>query len=219
MKVAAIKDMGRKDIPQFDLTAVFAAMVNAVAHHDYAIYGSKIRLKLFADRLEIYSPGSIPNTMTVDSLIYRQSARNETLTRFVAGKPPVSLHVAAYEQGVKATLTPRGASCYPINPEATVVCHDGILYQVEKRFADYAKALHQCFGKLGEVVIPLAFVPQFLTTVAGAVENIGVVQLDESMLTHFYREQLEMASLSPSSSGTANTPSILSPSDLSPRPL
>jgi len=84
MRVAAIKKEGRHDIPQFDLTAVFEALVNAVAHRDYAIYGAKIRLRLFADRLELYSPGAIPNTMTVESLPYRQAARNEAITSLLA---------------------------------------------------------------------------------------------------------------------------------------
>jgi len=87
MKVAGIKKLGRRDIPQYDLTAVFEAVVNAVAHRDYSIYGVKIRLQMFADRLEIYSPGTIPNTMSIDSLIYRQAARNETLTSLLAKCP------------------------------------------------------------------------------------------------------------------------------------
>lgn len=84
MRVAASKQEGRHDLPQFDLTAVFEALVNAVAHRDYAIYGAKIRLRLFADRLELYSPGMIPNTMTVESLPYRQAARNEEITSLLA---------------------------------------------------------------------------------------------------------------------------------------
>ena len=55
MKIPAFKDQGRLDRPQFDMTAVFEAMVNAVAHRDYSIHGSKIRLRLFSDRLELYS--------------------------------------------------------------------------------------------------------------------------------------------------------------------
>ena len=39
------------------MTAVFEAVVNAVAHRDYSVHGSKIRLRLFSDRLELYSPG------------------------------------------------------------------------------------------------------------------------------------------------------------------
>lgn len=87
MKTAASKDQGRTDIPQFDMTAMFEALVNAVAHRDYSIHGSKIRLRLFEDRLELYSPGTIPNTMTVESLAYRQSARNETLSSLLAKCP------------------------------------------------------------------------------------------------------------------------------------
>lgn len=87
MSTAATKDMGRQDIPQFDMTAIFEALVNAVAHRDYSIHGSKIRLRLFADRLELYSPGAIANTMTVDSLAYRQSARNEAITSLLARCP------------------------------------------------------------------------------------------------------------------------------------
>jgi predicted HTH transcriptional regulator len=87
MRVAASKTMGREDKPQFDMTAVFEAIVNAVAHRDYAMQDAKIRLRLFADRLELYSPGAIPNTMTVDSLPYRQAARNEAITSLLAKCP------------------------------------------------------------------------------------------------------------------------------------
>jgi len=84
MQVFASKREGRHDFPQYDLTAVFEALVNAVAHRDYSIHGAKIRLRIFANRLELYSPGAIPNTMTVDSLPYRQAARNEAVTSLLA---------------------------------------------------------------------------------------------------------------------------------------
>lgn len=100
MRIQASKHEGRHDLPQFDLTAVFEALVNAVAHRDYAIHGAKIRLRLFADRLELYSPGAIPNTMTVESLPYRQASRNEAITSLLA-KCPV--------QGGDRDFTDRGA--------------------------------------------------------------------------------------------------------------
>lgn len=84
MRIAATKSVGRIDLPDYDLTAVFEAVVNAVAHRDYAMYGSKVRLRMFSNRLEIYSPGMLPNTMTVESLAYRQSARNEAITSLLA---------------------------------------------------------------------------------------------------------------------------------------
>jgi len=87
MKVAAMKSIGRRDFPQYDLVAVFEALVNAVAHRDYSIHGAKVRLRLFADRLELYSPGGLPNTLEPESLPYRQMARNETLTSLLARCP------------------------------------------------------------------------------------------------------------------------------------
>jgi predicted HTH transcriptional regulator len=84
MRVEATKTMGRRDYPQYHLGAVLEAVVNAVAHRDYAMYGSKIRLRMFADRLELYSPGALSNTMDLDALPYRQSARNEALTSLLA---------------------------------------------------------------------------------------------------------------------------------------
>jgi len=87
MRIYAIKAPNRIETPQFSTNAVFEAIVNAVVHRDYSIYGSKIRLHLFADRLEIFSPGDIPNTMTVDSLSERQSARNELLSSLLARCP------------------------------------------------------------------------------------------------------------------------------------
>lgn len=87
MRVYAIKAPNRIETPQFSINAVFEAIVNAVVHRDYSIYGSKIRLHLFSDRLEIFSPGTIPNTMTVDSLSERQSARNELLSSLLARCP------------------------------------------------------------------------------------------------------------------------------------
>lgn len=87
MRVEASKRLGRQDLPQYDMTAIFEAFVNAVAHRDYAMEASKIRLRMFADRLELYSPGGLPNTMTVDSLAFRQASRNETITSLLARCP------------------------------------------------------------------------------------------------------------------------------------
>ena len=70
--------------PRYDLDVVDEAIVNAVAHRDYAISGSKIRLFLFADRLELYSPGKPPNTITLDEMPYRTFTRNQLLVSFLS---------------------------------------------------------------------------------------------------------------------------------------
>ncbi len=84
MRVYAVKEPARRDIPQYAMQAVFEALVNAVAHRDYSIQSSKVRLHMFLERLEIFSPGTIPNTMTIESLPLRQAVRNELLTSLLA---------------------------------------------------------------------------------------------------------------------------------------
>ena len=80
----ARKPSGREDFPQYEIGAVHEALVNAVAHRDYSISGSKIRLFLFADRLELYSPGRLPNTITLDTMPYRVFTRNQLLVSFLS---------------------------------------------------------------------------------------------------------------------------------------
>jgi ATP-dependent DNA helicase RecG len=43
-------------------------IVNACLHRNYAISGSRIRVFLFDDRLEIRSPGRLPNTVTIEKM-------------------------------------------------------------------------------------------------------------------------------------------------------
>ncbi len=79
MRVGAYKNPARTDLPQYSEKALFEAIVNAVVHRDYSIQGSKIRLSMFTDRIEIISPGGLPNNLTIDSMEVRQSTRNEAL--------------------------------------------------------------------------------------------------------------------------------------------
>ena len=78
-RVAARKAPGRVETPQFSPRAVFEAIVNAVVHRDYSIENAKIRLFIFDDRLELYSPGALPNTLPIEAMRNRQATRNETL--------------------------------------------------------------------------------------------------------------------------------------------
>ncbi|MYF56146.1 transcriptional regulator [Candidatus Poribacteria bacterium] len=82
--ISARKEVGRIDRPQYSMRAVFEAIVNAVVHRDYSKGESKIRLFMFSDRLELYSPGALANTLTIDDLPYRQATRNELLGRLLS---------------------------------------------------------------------------------------------------------------------------------------
>ena len=87
MSVAARKTPARVDLPQYSKRAAFEALVNAAAHRDYSIHGSRIRLSMYADRLEIQSPGSLPNSLTIDNLGSREATRNEALVSILRRMP------------------------------------------------------------------------------------------------------------------------------------
>lgn len=89
MKVPARKELGRIDYPQYSLRAVFEALVNAVAHRDYSMPGGRIRLHIFSDRLELYSPGALPNSMTIDAMQAMSMPRNEVISSLFARYFPV----------------------------------------------------------------------------------------------------------------------------------
>ena len=81
MLVRATKETARVERPQFSDRAVFEALVNAVAHRDYSMSGARVRLHLFGDRLELYVPGALANTLTPDSLHLRQATGTSSSCR------------------------------------------------------------------------------------------------------------------------------------------
>ena len=88
MRVAARKMPEREDVPQYSTAAVFEAVVNAVVHRDYSMSARRIRLSMFQDRLEIDSPGQLPNGMTIAGMEASQATRNEVIAS-VFGRIPV----------------------------------------------------------------------------------------------------------------------------------
>ena len=87
MLVSATKTMVRAEVPQFSVRAVFEALVNAVAHRDYSIRGSRIRFHMFGNRLELYVPGGLANTLTTDNMDLRQYSRNEMIVSLLTRCP------------------------------------------------------------------------------------------------------------------------------------
>ena len=63
MLVRGSKSTACVERPQFSERAVFEALVNAVAHRDYTMAGARVRLHMFADRLELHVPGALANAL------------------------------------------------------------------------------------------------------------------------------------------------------------
>ena len=77
----------RVDRPLLPIDALREAVTNAVIHRDYAITGSPIHVDVFPDRIEILSPGTLPNGMTVARVRHggNPKSRNEAMAVFAVG--------------------------------------------------------------------------------------------------------------------------------------
>jgi ATP-dependent DNA helicase RecG len=101
-KGSLIEGLYRRDIPEYPEEAIREAIVNAVAHRDYSNFarGSYIQVRLFADRMEIQSPGGLYGTVTLETLEEEQSTRNRTLVRLLE-----DLHLVENRgSGIKAMI-------------------------------------------------------------------------------------------------------------------
>ena len=80
------RELVREDRYLLPRTAIREALVNAVVHRDYAITGSKILLEVFDRRVDITSPGVLPNHMTVERVRAGANprSRNESLAHFMS---------------------------------------------------------------------------------------------------------------------------------------
>ncbi|WP_025745620.1 ATP-binding protein [Kallotenue papyrolyticum] len=71
----------RRDWIEYPPAVVREVLINAIAHRDYAIRGEGIRITMFADRLECYSPGRLPGHVTVENIRDERYSRNEVLVQ------------------------------------------------------------------------------------------------------------------------------------------
>ena len=77
-----IDGMRQQDTYEYPRPALREAIVNAVAHRDYTLQGAQILLYIFDDRLEVRSPGTLPNGVTLANIrTHYSKARNETIAR------------------------------------------------------------------------------------------------------------------------------------------
>jgi len=62
-----IKNFEPELYPEIPEEVLREGIVNALAHRDWTINAS-IRLFIFEDRVEIRTPGKLPNTVTIESM-------------------------------------------------------------------------------------------------------------------------------------------------------
>ena len=101
----------RRDYPK---DAVREVVVNSLVHRDYSIEGADVMLSIFSDRLEVQSPGRLPNTVTVAGL--RSGARysrNQNLVNIMRDYG----YVDARGMGIRNKVIPSMATHNGTEPE------------------------------------------------------------------------------------------------------
>ena len=68
-------------VPEYPEFAWLEGIVNAVTHREYAMSGKYILVSMYDDRLEIESPGKLPNIVTVENIKETRYARNPRISR------------------------------------------------------------------------------------------------------------------------------------------
>ncbi len=77
-----IKNLEPEAQPELPAVALREVLINALAHRDYTIQGP-VRLLIFDDRVEVRSPGQLPNSITLESLsLGVHVLRNPTIYNF-----------------------------------------------------------------------------------------------------------------------------------------
>lgn len=83
-KPSVINGIKREEKIQIPSKVIRETIVNAVCHRDYSMSNQKISVYMFSNRIEITSPGKIPNTATLKKMIYGYSApRNIFLVKYL----------------------------------------------------------------------------------------------------------------------------------------
>lgn len=96
----------RRDIPSHSEDAVREAILNAVCHRDYRLYGP-VFIRQSPHSLEVQSPGGFPIDVDASNILFRQSPRNRRLAESLArcglversGQGADRMFKAAYEAG------------------------------------------------------------------------------------------------------------------------
>lgn len=70
----------RRRKPAFPVETIREAIVNAVTHRDYTLAHTDVEISMYKDRIEVISPGRLPNGVTVQKMADGlRAARNEML--------------------------------------------------------------------------------------------------------------------------------------------
>jgi len=150
-----LNGLARVETTEYPLAVVREAIVNAVAHRDYSIRGEGIRLLMYHDRLEVYSPGRLPGHVTLANLKDERYSRNEAIVavlsdlgyierlgygidRMIATMQEAGLPAPLFEEttaGFKVTLSSAGDALVSPQPQGQKWAHQFLNDRQERALA------------------------------------------------------------------------------------
>lgn len=150
-----INGLAREETTEYPPAVVREAIVNAVAHRDYSVRGDGIRLLMFQDRLEVYSPGRLPGHVTLANIKDERYSRNEAIVavlsdlgyierlgygidRMIATMHEAGLPEPLFEEttaGFKVTLYSAGEALVSARPEQQRWSHQALNGRQEQALA------------------------------------------------------------------------------------
>jgi ATP-dependent DNA helicase RecG len=80
---AKVTGFERREITEYPYPAVREAIANAVAHRDYDRADVEVRVSIFADRIEVQSPGRLPAPLTLGTLGEEYALRNRIIAELL----------------------------------------------------------------------------------------------------------------------------------------
>lgn len=91
-----------KKLPAVPRFALREAIVNALCHRDYALAGGTVQVRLFADRIEIQSPGGLPYPITLENIVTESYARNPRIADVLRTLGYVERHGIGIDNMIRA---------------------------------------------------------------------------------------------------------------------
>lgn len=142
----------RRDVADYPLNAVREAVCNALMHRDYSPMGrgAQVQVNMYADRLEVLSPGGLYGAVTVDTIgeVGASSTRNQHLALLLETTPYEEGGFVAENRGTGFSLIESELRAFGMEPPEVV--DRPSLFSLTMKKRDSSRAYHAMDGKVGD---------------------------------------------------------------------
>jgi ATP-dependent DNA helicase RecG len=199
-----INGLARSETTEYPLAVVREAIVNATAHRDYSVRGEGIRLLMYQDRLEIYSPGRLPGHVTLANLKEERYSRNEAIVavlsdlgyierlgygidRMIATMQEAGLPAPVFEEttaGFRVTLYSAGEKLVSPHPEQERWTHQTLNERQEKAVA-YVQSHGRITNSEFQELVPEVSAETIRRDLADLVEKTILIRIGSKKATYY----------------------------------